>query len=779
MGERKRRFSVQNVFQAPPPPLPPRRNSVAGHPQQQPHLKQEAGGRAENEYEVPEDTLFHEMALYEETVRSSSPDYVPLEQQSRQNEAVYSIPARSLVGISGHVSAAAKAVSTRRRSATVRGGRPTATPMTTTGPFTISLRNPILMKLGRLNGDRTYVAVIKVNPGGSARASGKVSIGMRIVAINGIQLLPETTVGEACRMIKASQGAACSVSFEAALPVDGPAGGGGLLPPPVSNRPRPGSIRRRPLPAPPSSLAESPASGVGGNAKSWTVQQTVRWLESNELADFAKKFAFHRFGGEQLVLLDWSSVKLLGVTTSARQTKLLDRIATLLRTVPQQQTTSTCKTMCETKTTPKHRRRHTTVRKSRRALPETPRARTLDAVVGSTDTDSAVENDAGAVAVAGAEEGPVYDMRTMLERKTETGKQHRYPSRDHRASDYDEEAALAEATRASTVDASLSPPPPRSPRAAAAATTAAAAVAPSSEVVSAQLQKCEHASRTEFSQYSEILFEVPGKARLLTEAEALKLAIDRSARSALKEAAHRDGGGFPRGTDAAAANSGLKAGMRIKMANAFDTREQRGECRREFGNAQQVRSAVNDMSPETAAIFIAPMDSGGYDKLNIMHTEPCEIPPFARGKLMNRYFDILPNPATMVPLQLQAVDGKPDPASTYINANFVRSYGGRRATEYIASQGPLPATVEAFMRMIWEQKMVVLVQTTGFVEKGTPKCERCVCVEVNRWPTNMNPNALNADAPPPRFPFPRSDWMAVLISGCVCADMPGGRGPQY
>lgn len=86
---------------------------------------------------------------------------------------------------------------------------------------------------------------------------------------------------------------------------------------------------------------------------------------------------------------------------------------------------------------------------------------------------------------------------------------------------------------------------------------------------------------------------------------------------------------------------------------------------------------------------------------------------------MNRYFDILPNPATQVQLQLEGVD----PASTYINANYVRSFGGRRAHEYIASQGPLPATVEAFMRMIWEQKMLVLVQTTGFIEKKVKKCE--------------------------------------------------------
>lgn len=125
------------------------------------------------------------------------------------------------------------------------------------------------------------------------------------------------------------------------------------------------------------------------------------------------------------------------------------------------------------------------------------------------------------------------------------------------------------------------------------------------------------------------------------------------------------------------------------------------------------------LSAESAATLIAPMDAAAYDKLDMRHTAPADIKPFARGKIMNRFFDILPNPSTQVQLQMQGTD----PATTYINANYVRSFGGRRVHEYIASQGPLPATVDAFVRMIWEQKMVVLVQTTGFVEKGVKKCE--------------------------------------------------------
>lgn len=105
-------------------------------------------------------------------------------------------------------------------------------------------------------------------------------------------------------------------------------------------------------------------------------------------------------------------------------------------------------------------------------------------------------------------------------------------------------------------------------------------------------------------------------------------------------------------------------------------------------------------------------------------TKGNEVAPIAHSKPMNRYNDILPNPATQVQLDMQGND----PASTYINANYIRSYSGRREHEcptgYIATQGPLPSTLDAFMRMIWEQNMVVLVQTTGFIEKEVVKCER-------------------------------------------------------
>ncbi|XP_064604799.1 tyrosine-protein phosphatase non-receptor type 12-like [Liolophura sinensis] len=84
----------------------------------------------------------------------------------------------------------------------------------------------------------------------------------------------------------------------------------------------------------------------------------------------------------------------------------------------------------------------------------------------------------------------------------------------------------------------------------------------------------------------------------------------------------------------------------------------------------------------------------------------------------NRYKDILPFDATRVTLQ-----PKPgEPGSDYINANFVRGANGKKA--YIASQGPLPHTVQDFWRMLWEYKIEVVVMVCQEVEAGKPKCER-------------------------------------------------------
>uniref|UniRef100_A0A3P9KH08 protein-tyrosine-phosphatase n=1 Tax=Oryzias latipes TaxID=8090 RepID=A0A3P9KH08_ORYLA len=88
----------------------------------------------------------------------------------------------------------------------------------------------------------------------------------------------------------------------------------------------------------------------------------------------------------------------------------------------------------------------------------------------------------------------------------------------------------------------------------------------------------------------------------------------------------------------------------------------------------------------------------------------------------NRYKTILPNTHSRVILKSQDEE---DFLSTYINANYLKGYGGEEQA-YIATQGPTVNTVGDFWRMVWQERSPIIVMITNLEEKN----EKCV----EYWP---------------------------------------------
>ena len=118
--------------------------------------------------------------------------------------------------------------------------------------------------------------------------------------------------------------------------------------------------------------------------------------------------------------------------------------------------------------------------------------------------------------------------------------------------------------------------------------------------------------------------------------------------------------------------------------------------------------------------LLGPLDEEGFKKIGRKATLPEQLPEHARGRRLNRFFDILPNPLTRV--RLKKLDF--DPTLEYINASYIRGYGGRRAREYIAAQAPLNTGTYNFVRMIYEKRLAAILMCTGLIEKNKRKCAR-------------------------------------------------------
>ncbi|XP_067433235.1 receptor-type tyrosine-protein phosphatase H-like [Thunnus thynnus] len=108
-----------------------------------------------------------------------------------------------------------------------------------------------------------------------------------------------------------------------------------------------------------------------------------------------------------------------------------------------------------------------------------------------------------------------------------------------------------------------------------------------------------------------------------------------------------------------------------------------------------------------------------YENLLPVGTEQTrKVALLPENKVKNRFSNVLPYDWCRVRL----TTSNPNGTSDYINASYMPGYSSNR--EYIATQGPLPGTVNDFWRMIWEQRVRGIVMVTNCTEGGRTKCEQ-------------------------------------------------------
>uniref|UniRef100_A0A8D1M437 protein-tyrosine-phosphatase n=2 Tax=Sus scrofa TaxID=9823 RepID=A0A8D1M437_PIG len=145
--------------------------------------------------------------------------------------------------------------------------------------------------------------------------------------------------------------------------------------------------------------------------------------------------------------------------------------------------------------------------------------------------------------------------------------------------------------------------------------------------------------------------------------------------------------------------------------------------------------------------------------MNFVDPKEYDIPGLVRK---NRYKTILPNPHSRVCLTSPDPD---DPLSSYINANYIRGYGGEEKV-YIATQGPIVSTVGDFWRMVWQEHTPIIVMITNIEEMNESGTEERGLKHYwfTSWPDQKTP-----DRAPPLLHLVREVEEAAQQEGPRCA----------
>ncbi|XP_046806684.1 tyrosine-protein phosphatase 99A-like isoform X2 [Lucilia cuprina] len=143
----------------------------------------------------------------------------------------------------------------------------------------------------------------------------------------------------------------------------------------------------------------------------------------------------------------------------------------------------------------------------------------------------------------------------------------------------------------------------------------------------------------------------------------------------------------------------------------------------EIGGEIRAAVPVNEFAKHVASLH-ADGDIGFSREYEAIQNEcitddlPCEHSQHPENKRKNRYLNITAYDHSRVHLH-------PTPGQKknldYINANFIDGYQKSRA--FIGTQGPLPDTFDCFWRMIWEQRVSIIIMITNLVERGRRKCD--------------------------------------------------------